>query len=136
MVTWFNILQRKKIWKDSINFQHWKMTLKIRILRCSRRLFIILVSLTVTLFSEKMLISTRCIHGFMSNTIKKSWTVSIGESPPVPYWPQFCELFVSSGTSSFIGFILQDVSFQKDWLNSPFKQKQDRRYSDPKARNG
>ena len=26
--------------------------------------------------SEKMLISTRCIRGFMSNTIKKSWTVS------------------------------------------------------------
>ena len=52
------------------------MTLKIRILRCSRRLFKILVSLTVALFSEKMLTSTRCIHGFMSNTIKKSWTVS------------------------------------------------------------
>ena len=31
------------------------MTLKIRILRCSSRLFIILVSLTVTLFSEKCL---------------------------------------------------------------------------------
>ena len=33
----------------------------------------ILVCLTVTLFSEKMLISTRCICGFMSNSIKKSW---------------------------------------------------------------
>ena len=33
--------------------------------------------LTVTLFSEKMLIFTGCIHGFMSNMIKKSWTVSI-----------------------------------------------------------
>ena len=52
------------------------MTLKVRILRCSRRLFIILVSLTMTWFSEKMLISTRCIHGFMSNLIKKSWTDS------------------------------------------------------------
>ena len=52
------------------------MTLKIRILRCSRRLFIILVSLTVTSLSEKILISTKCKHGFMSNTIKKSWTVS------------------------------------------------------------
>ena len=52
------------------------MTLNVRILRCSRRLFIILVSLTMTLFSEKMLISTRCIHGFMSNLIKKSWTDS------------------------------------------------------------
>ena len=34
------------------------------------------VSLRVTLFSEKMLISTRCIHGFMSSMIKKSWTLS------------------------------------------------------------
>ena len=33
---------------------------------------IILVGLTVSLISEKMLISTRCIHGFMSNLIKKS----------------------------------------------------------------
>ena len=56
------------------------MTLKIRILRCSRRLFIILVSLTVTLFSEKMLIFTRCIRGFMSNLIKKSLTVSNGNA--------------------------------------------------------
>ena len=31
--------------------------------------------------SEKMLISTRCIHGFMSNTIKKSWTVSKWAAP-------------------------------------------------------
>ena len=37
-------------------------------------MFIILVSLTMILFSEKMLISTRFIHGFMSNLIKKSWT--------------------------------------------------------------
>ena len=63
-------------WKDLINFQYWKMTLKIRILRCSRRLFIILVSLTVTFFSEKMLISIRCLRGFMYNSIKKSWKVS------------------------------------------------------------
>ena len=39
-------------------------------------LFIILVGLTVILFSEKMLISTRCIRGFMSNWIKKNLTVS------------------------------------------------------------
>ena len=39
-------------------------------------LFIILVGLTMTGFSEKMLVSTRCIHGFMSNLIKKSWTDS------------------------------------------------------------
>ena len=49
------------------------MTLKVLILICLRRLFIILVSLMMKWFSEKMLISTRCIHGFMSNLIKKSW---------------------------------------------------------------
>ena len=32
-----------------------------------------MVSLMVTLFSGKMLISTRCIRGFMSNLIIKSW---------------------------------------------------------------
>ena len=31
---------------------------------------------TMTLFSEKILISNRCISGLMSNLIKKSWTVS------------------------------------------------------------
>ena len=36
-----------------------------------------MVSLTITRFSEKMLISPRCIHGFMSNLIKNSWTESI-----------------------------------------------------------
>ena len=69
-------LSKKFFLRDSTKFQHWKMTLKIRIFRCLRRLFIILVSLTMTLFSEKMLISSRCIHGFMSNLIKKSWTDS------------------------------------------------------------
>ena len=39
-------------------------------------LFIILVSLRITLFCEKILISNRCISGLMSNLIKKSWTVS------------------------------------------------------------
>ena len=52
------------------------MTLKLRILRSLRRLFIILVSLTRSLFSEKMLISNRCISGLLPNLIKKSWTVS------------------------------------------------------------
>ena len=36
----------------------------------------ILVSLMLTLFSEKMLFSTRCIHGFMPNLIFKSVMVS------------------------------------------------------------
>ena len=56
--------------KDLTNFQYWKMTLSIKILRCSRRLFIILVSLMMAWFSEKILISTWCIHGFMLNLIK------------------------------------------------------------------
>ena len=34
------------------------------------------VSLTMTLFSEKMLISNRCIRGFIPNSHKKSKTVS------------------------------------------------------------
>ena len=36
----------------------------------------ILVSLTMTLFREKVPFSNRCISGLMSNVIKKSWTVS------------------------------------------------------------
>ena len=40
------------------NTEKW---LKIRILRCSRRLLITFVSLTMTLFREKMVISTRCM---------------------------------------------------------------------------
>ena len=62
--------------KDSTNFIHWKMTLKLRFLISFTRLFIILVSLTRSLFSEKMLISNRCISGMMSNLIKKSLTDS------------------------------------------------------------
>ena len=33
----------------------------------------------MTLFSEKVFISNRCISGLMSNLIKKSWTVSIAQ---------------------------------------------------------
>ena len=62
--------------KDSTNFIHWKMTLKVRILRFLTRLFIILVSLMRSLFSEKMFISNRCISGLMSNLIRKSRTDS------------------------------------------------------------
>ena len=53
------------------------MTLKLRILRSLTRLFIILVSLTRSLSSEKMLNSNRCISGLMPNLIKKSWTATI-----------------------------------------------------------
>ena len=70
-------------WKDLTNFRHWKMTLKLRILRSLTRLFIILVSLMRSLFSEKMLVSNRCISGLMPNLIKKSQTVSFLASPPL-----------------------------------------------------
>ena len=39
-------------------------------------LLIILISLTMTLFSEKVLVSNKCISGLMSDMIKKSWTDS------------------------------------------------------------
>ena len=52
------------------------MTLKVQILQTLRRLFIILVGLTMTWFSEKMLIFNICRRGLMPNLIKKSWTVS------------------------------------------------------------
>ena len=64
------------------------MTLKMRVLKCLRRLFIILVSLTVTLFTKKMLISTWCIHGFIPNSIKKSVTVSIIAASLLTMWPK------------------------------------------------
>ena len=71
------------------------MTLKLRILRFLTRLFIILVSLTRSLFSEKMLISNRCICGLMSNLIKKSWTGSncVVYYRGVPSWKSAQPLF-------------------------------------------
>ena len=48
-------------------------------------LFIILEGLTMTLFSAKMLISHKCMHGLMPNLIKKSWTVSRGYDRVWPY---------------------------------------------------
>ena len=43
-------------------------------------LFIILVSLTITWYSEKIPISNRCIRGLMPNLFKKSWTVFIAHA--------------------------------------------------------
>ena len=40
------------------------------------RSLIILVDLTMTCFSEKMMISYNCIRGFMPNLYKKTWMVS------------------------------------------------------------
>ena len=52
------------------------MTLKVQILQTLRWLFIILVGLTMTRFSEKMLIFNIRRRGLMPNWIKKSWMVS------------------------------------------------------------
>ena len=48
-------------------------------LKCAQflsALFIIMVGLTMALFSEKVLISHKCLRGLMPNLIKKSWMVS------------------------------------------------------------
>ena len=58
------------------------MTLKVQILQILMRLFIILAGLTMTWFSEKMLISNGCIGGLMPYAIKKSQKVSTQK--PVP----------------------------------------------------
>ena len=73
------------------------MTLKVRILICLRRLFIILVSQTMTWFSEKMLISTRCIHGFTwsKNLVSLTWgrgLSKIAKNVDVLYERPLCEL--------------------------------------------
>ena len=49
------------------------MTLKIRILRCSRRLFVILASLMVTSFSEKLLIFNRAYVVSCPTLSKNLW---------------------------------------------------------------
>ena len=78
--------------QSSLKIKHLKKSIKIgllvqysskkifleRLFRCSRNMFIILISLTLTLFSEKILFPLyRCIHGFEANLNKKSATVSI-----------------------------------------------------------
>ena len=51
------------LWGESFDqFLTLKNDFEFRILRCSRRLFMILESLTVSLLSENLPISTRCIH--------------------------------------------------------------------------
>ena len=59
-------------------FQTLQIDFEVRILRSFTRLFIILVSLMMSLFSEKMLISNECISDLMFNLIKK-----LGESGDV-----------------------------------------------------
>ena len=74
MISSSNILQRKKNQKDSVGFWCRKMTLKVQILQTLRSLFIIFVGLTMTWFSDKMLIFVICRRGLMPNMILKSWT--------------------------------------------------------------
>ena len=66
-------------------------------------LFIILVSLTMTRFSEKMLIFTKCTHGFMSNLIKNSWTDSKNDpSPQKRVCTVFCVFFFPNKACYFL----------------------------------
>ena len=62
-----------KLWTEPTKIRHI-----FRKLRC----------LKMTLFSEKVLISARCISGLMPNLIKKSWTDSI-----LNPWCMYCTFF-------------------------------------------
>ena len=66
---------QKKNLKDSVDFWYRKMTFKVQILQTLRRLFIILVGLTMTWFGEKILIFN-IFRRLMPNLIKQSWTLS------------------------------------------------------------
>ena len=77
-------------------------------------LFIILVSLTMTLFSGKMLLSNTCICGFIPNSHKKSWTVS------TTYFV-ICNAF-DNNTSMYVPLGLSTtVIIQKQWINNAKK---------------
>ena len=74
-------------------------------------LFIILVGQTVTLFTEKILISNRCIDGLMPNLFKKSVRVLYTSALPVGlifYWnnfrwePKICWTCYKTGIKPFI----------------------------------
>ena len=67
-----NILHRNFFLKDSTNFRHRKLTLKLKILRSLKSLLIIFVSLMMSLSSEKkILISNRCNSGLMPKSINQ-----------------------------------------------------------------
>ena len=61
----------------------------------------ILVGLTMTLFSEKMLISTRCTCGFIPNLRKKSWMVSSRLRPRFFDQVGHETMYASSGNKHF-----------------------------------
>jgi len=62
-------------WKELTNFRHWKMTLILRILRQLTRLFIILVILMMSLFSEKGLFSIYLLVVWC-----QTWSKNLGRS--------------------------------------------------------
>ena len=67
---------QKKIRNIELIFDAEERLWKAQILQTLRRFFIMLEGLTMTWFSEKMLIISRCNCGFMSNLFKKSSMVS------------------------------------------------------------
>ena len=98
------------------------MTLKVPILQSLTRLFIILVSLRMSLFSDKMLIFNGCISGLMSNLIKKSWTVS---TPDALGYIGHTDLGTKSGfkDTKKPNAIYIAVSFSDKTGESPFHKK-------------
>ena len=107
------------------------MTLKLKILRSLARSFIILVALTRSLFSEKMLISNRYISGLMPNLIKKkSWTVStakvwLGQIPIVLLCSAVPDLSVRLLLDSdifYYGALSQLIFKKRCWLSVHLKK--------------
>ena len=76
-------------------------------------LFIILVGLMVTLSSEKMLISTRCISGFVPNLIKKSVTVSSLDQDALSTG---ADLDITPVESKWYSMLEYPVTKQEQWL--------------------
>ena len=75
MVSLFNIFHRKKIRKIPLIFWHLN-DFECQNFAIFPVVFIILVSRMISWYSEKMLISNRCMCGFMPNSHKKSWKIS------------------------------------------------------------
>ena len=78
------------------------MTFKVHFLQTLRRLTIILVSLMMTWFSEKMLISNKCRRYLMPNLIKKSWTVSNADYHTIPWFSFFPIITYLSTARTFL----------------------------------
>ena len=94
MISYSSILHRKK---------SQKMTWKVQILQTMRRLFIILLGLTMTWFSGKMLIFKICRYGLMPNLITKSLKVSSAE-------PMSHSVVVSKAIHYFV-YLIQRIKY-------------------------